>query len=354
MQNELQQLLHRIQPVDKSISAAARAHLDDLTKPRGSLGRLEEIALKYVLAKGSLKPVLSKKKICCFAADHGVAAEGVSAFPAEVTPQMVYNMLNGGAAINVLTRHAGVDLDVVDMGVNHDFPDIPGLVKRKVKPGSANIAIGPAMTEADALQALLIGAELASNAHAAGYHILGTGEMGIANTTPATALYSVLLDVPVESITGRGTGIDDEQLKHKISVIKKAIEVNRLRSATPFGTLAALGGYEIAAITGFILGAAACRVLVVVDGFISSSGAVVALKLCPAVDDYLFFSHLSSEQGHRTVMQKLGARPILDLDLRLGEGTGAALSIQVIEGALKIYNEMATFSGAHVSEKSLE
>jgi nicotinate-nucleotide--dimethylbenzimidazole phosphoribosyltransferase len=354
MQKELQQLLNRIQPIDKSLSVAAKAHLDDLTKPQGSLGRLEEVALKYVLATASLNPVLSKKKICCFAGDHGVAAEGVSAFPAEVTPQMVYNMLSGGAAINVLTRHAGVDLDVVDMGVNHEFPDTLGLVKRKVKPGTANIASGPAMSEEDALQALLSGAKLALEAYESGYHILGTGEMGIANTTPATALYSVLLDVPVESITGRGTGIDDERLKHKIAVIEKAIEVNALRSTTPFGTLAALGGYEIAAITGFILGAAASRVPVVVDGFISSSGAVVALKLCPAVEDYLFFSHLSNEQGHRAVMQKLGARPILDLDLRLGEGTGAALSMQIIEGALKIYNEMATFSGAKVSEKSEE
>ena len=354
MQKVLQQLMNRIEPVDRSLSAAAQAHLDDLTKPQGSLGRLEEIALKYVLATGSLTPVLSKKKICCFAADHGVAAEGVSAFPAEVTPQMVYNMLNGGAAINVLTRHAGADLDVVDMGVNHDFPDLPGLVKRKVKPGSANIAIGPAMSEEDALLAVLSGAGLAVEAYKAGYHILGTGEMGIANTTPATALYSVLLDVPVESITGRGTGIDDERLKHKIGIIKKAIEVNASRSTTPFGALAALGGYEIAARAGFVLGAASCRVPVVVDGFISSSGAVVALKLCPAVEDYLFFSHLSNEQGHRVVMQKLGARPILDLDLRLGEGTGAALSMQLIEGALKIYNEMATFSGAQVSEKSEE
>jgi nicotinate-nucleotide--dimethylbenzimidazole phosphoribosyltransferase len=354
MQKELQQLLNRIKPVDRSLSVAAQAHLDDLTKPQGSLGRLEEIALKYVLATGSLRPVLTKKKICCFAADHGVAAEGVSAFPAEVTPQMVYNMLNGGAAINVLTRHAGVDLEVVDMGVNHDFPDAAGLVKRKVKPGSQNMAIGSAMNEDDALQAVLSGAELAVEAYEAGYHLLGTGEMGIANTTPATALYSVLLDIPVENITGRGTGIDDERLQHKIGVIRRAIEVNAPQCTTPFGTLAALGGYEIAGIVGFILGAAACKVPVVVDGFISSSAAVAALKLSPAVDDYLFFSHLSNEQGHRTVMQKLGARPILDLDLRLGEGTGAALSMQVIEGAVKIYNEMATFSGAHVSEKREE
>jgi nicotinate-nucleotide--dimethylbenzimidazole phosphoribosyltransferase len=354
MPEELQLLLDRIKPASRSLSDAARAHLDDLTKPQGSLGRLEEIALKYVLATGNLSPLLSKKKICCFAADHGVAAEGVSAFPAEVTPQMVYNMLGGGAAINVLTRHAGVDLDVVDMGVNHEFPDMVGLVKRKVRPGSANMVTGSAMSEEDALQALLCGAELAAAAREAGYHLLGTGEMGIANTTPATALYAVLLDVSVESITGRGTGIDDERLLHKIAVIKQAIAVNGSRCTTPFATLAALGGYEIAAITGFILGAAAARTPVVVDGFISSAGAVVALKLCPAVEDYLFFSHLSNEQGHRAVMEKLGARPILDLDLRLGEGTGAAIAMQLIEGAVKIYNEMATFSAARVSEKSGE
>ena len=352
MREELQQLLDCIKPVSRSMSDAARAHLDDLTKPQGSLGRLEEIALNYVLATGSLTPRLAKKKIYCFAADHGVAVEGVSACPAEVTPQMVYNMLSGGAAINVLTRHAGVDLDVVDMGVNHHFPDLAGLVKRKVRPGSANMAIGPAMSEEEALQALLCGAELAIEAQEAGYHLLGTGEMGIANTTPATALYSVLLEVPVEEITGRGTGIDDERLHHKIAVIKQAIAVNASCCTTPLGTLAALGGYEIAAITGFILGAAAARIPVVVDGFISSAGAVVALKLCPEVEGYLFFSHLSNEQGHRAVMEKLGARPILDLDLRLGEGTGAAIAMQLIEGAVKIYNQMATFSGAKVSEKS--
>ncbi len=352
MNEKLQHLLNRVLPADRSIIAAAQDHLDDLTKPQGSLGRLEEIALKYVLATGKLNPVLLKMKICCFAADHGVAAEGVSAFPAEVTPQMVYNMLRGGAAINVLARHAGVDLDVVDIGVNHDFPDLPGLVKRKVCYGSANMTKGPAMSEEDALKALLHGAELADAAHKAGYNLLGTGEMGIANTTPATALYSVLLDLPVEVITGRGTGIDDNRLKHKIGIINKSVEKNSLRCATIFGTLSALGGYEIAAIAGFILGAAANRTPVVVDGFISSSGAVAALRLCPAVEDYIFFSHCSSEQGHRVVMEKLGARPILDLDLRLGEGTGAALAMQVIEGSLKIYNEMSTFSEAQVSEKA--
>lgn len=352
MTDSLQKLIGRILPANHSLEALAQAHLDDLTKPRGSLGRLEEIAMKYVLATGNPTPLLKKKKICCFAADHGVAAEGVSAFPAEVTPQMVYNMLAGGAAINVLTRNAQIDLDVVDIGVNHDFPPLQGLARIKVKHGSRNMATGAAMTEEDALKALLAGAGLAAEADGAGYHLLGTGEMGIANTTSATALYSVLLGLPVEAVTGRGTGIDDARLEHKKNIIRQSIAVNASRCTSPFGVLAALGGYEIAAITGFILGAAACRLPVVADGFISSAGAVVAMKLCPAAGDYLFFSHLSSEPGHRVVLEELGTRPILDLDLRLGEGTGAALAMQIIEAAVKVYNEMATFSSAGVSEKS--
>jgi len=227
-------------------------------------------------------------------------------------------------------------------------------VKRKVANGTCNIATGPAMSEDEAIQAMMAGAELAAAAHADGYHLLGTGEMGIANTTPATALYSVLLGIPVDGIAGRGTGIDEGQLQHKKEIIKKAVALNAVRCSTPLGTLAALGGYEIAGIAGFILGAAACRVPVVIDGFISSAGAVVAMKLCPAVVDYLFFSHLSNEQGHRAVMEALGARPILDLDLRLGEGTGAAIAMQVIEASVKMYNEMATFSSARVSEKEGE
>jgi nicotinate-nucleotide--dimethylbenzimidazole phosphoribosyltransferase len=352
MLDQLQELLGRISPHDLSPEAAARAHIDDLTKPRGSLGRLEEIAMKFVLATGSLKPVLEKMKICCFASDHGVAVEGVSAYPAEVTPQMVYNMLGGGAAINVLTRNAGIDIDIVDMGVNHEFPDLPGLIRRKVKHASANMAKGPAMSEGETLQALLAGAELAASAHTSGYHLLGTGEMGIANTTPATALYSVFLDLPVESITGRGTGIDDAGLEHKKRIIRQSIALNAACCSTPLGVLSSLGGFEIAAIAGFILGAASCRVPVVADGFISSAGAVAALKLCPAVADYLFFSHLSNETGHKVVMEKIGARPLLDLDLRLGEGTGAALAMQIIRASVKVYNEMATFSSAGVSEKS--
>ena len=352
MLDQLQDILNDIKPVDNSLSSKIQAHLDDLTKPQGSLGRLEEIAMKYALAAATDRPVLNKKKVFCFAADHGVAAEGVSAFPVEVTPQMVYNMLGGGAAINVLSRHAGADLDVVDMGVNHNFADHPSLRKHKVRHGSANMAQGPAMTVEETVQAVMTGATLAREAREHGYDLLATGEMGIANTTPATALFAVLLDLPVESVTGRGTGIDDKTLDHKISIIKQAIKVNSKHLATPLETLAALGGFEIAGICGLVLGAASVGIPVVVDGFISSAGAVAAMKLSCKVGDYLFFSHLSNEQGHKAIVSKLGARPILDLDLRLGEGTGAALAMQVIEGAVKIYNGMATFSSAEVSEKN--
>jgi nicotinate-nucleotide--dimethylbenzimidazole phosphoribosyltransferase len=352
MINRFQLLLSAIKPVDISLTAAVQSRLDDLTKPRGSLGRLEDIAMKYALATGTVDPVLSKKKVFCFAADHGVAAEGVSAFPAEVTPQMVYNMLGGGAAINVLARHAGADIDVVDMGVNHDFPGHHMLRRCKVRHGSSNMVKGPAMSVDEALQAVMAGATLALEARQQGYHLLATGELGIANTTPATALYASLLDLPVESITGRGTGLDERGVAHKAEVIRRAIEVNRPNTATPLETLAALGGFEIAGICGLILGAASVGMPVVVDGFISSSAAVVAMKLSSNVGDYLFFSHLSNEQGHRAVMKSLGAVPILELDLRLGEGTGAALAMQVIEASLKIYHEMATFSSASVSGKN--
>ena len=352
MINQFQNLLASIRPVDMSLSPAVQVRLDDLTKPKGSLGRLEDILMKYALATGTVDPVLTRKKVFCFAADHGVAAEGVSAFPAAVTPQMVFNMLGGGAAINVLARHAGADLEVVDMGVNHDFEEHPMLRIRKVRRGSSNMAEGPAMTLDEVLQALLSGAQLAVEAKEQGYHLIATGELGIANTTPATALYAVLLGLPVEEITGRGTGLDDRGLEHKVSVIKRAIEANRGNIATPLEVLASLGGFEIAGLCGLILGAASVGLPVVVDGFISSSAAVAAMKLSCRVGDYLFFSHLSNEQGHRAVMKSLGAVPILDLDLRLGEGTGAALAMQVVEASVKIYHEMATFSSANVSGKN--
>ncbi len=347
----LDPVLAAIEPVSRTIEPEVQAHLDDLTKPRGSLGRLESLAMQYCLARQTDKPDVGKKRICCFAGDHGVAATGVSAFPAEVTPQMVRNMLAGGAAINVLSRHANAELVVIDIGVNDPLENAPGLCRLKVRSGTGNIAEGPAMTLAEAAQAVMHGVELAETAAADGVTLLGTGEMGIANTTPATALFAAYFNLPVESITGRGTGIDDARLQHKTQVIQQALEVNRARLTDPLSTLAALGGLEIAGICGLILGAAARRIPVVVDGFISTAGAAAAFALKPEVRDYLFFSHLSREQGHRQALAAFHARPLLDLDMRLGEGTGAALAMTLIEAAVKIYNEMATFSSAGVAEE---
>ncbi len=347
-----EQTMQTIRPLDRTLESAMQAHLDDLTKPQGSLGRLEELALQYCLIQNTRQPRLGTKRICCFAGDHGVAEEGVSAYPKEVTPQMALNMLAGGAAINVLARHVHAELTVVDMGVASSLlDDAPGLCRRKIRGGTHNIAAGPAMTRAEAEAALTAGIELAAAAAGEGVTMLGTGDMGIANTTPATALFAAYLGCPVEDITGRGTGIDDRRLAHKIEVVKRALAVNRDRLSDPLEILAALGGFEIAGIAGLALGAAASHVPVVVDGFISTAGAVAACALCPDVREYLIFSHLSREQGHRVVMQSLEARPVLDMDMRLGEGTGAALAMSVVEAAVKIYNEMATFSGAGVSRK---
>jgi nicotinate-nucleotide--dimethylbenzimidazole phosphoribosyltransferase len=349
--NQLELTLRSIQPANVSLKPAIEAHLADLTKPLKSLGRLEELAERYCLATNTIKPVLGPKKIFCFAGDHGVTDEGVSAFPKAVTPQMVRNMLAGGAAVNVLAKHAGADLEVVDMGVDDPLDNAPGLCRRKVRRGTSNIAKGPAMSVEEATRALEAGIELAVTAHAKGIRMVGTGDMGIGNTTPSTALFAAFLKCPVDAVTGRGTGIDDKALQGKIAIVQKALEVNKGMLTDPLNTLAALGGFEIAGICGLIIGAASCRMPVVVDGFISSAAALTAMRMNPAIKDYVFFSHLSQEKGHRFFMEQFGAKPILDLDMRLGEGTGAALAMTVIEAAVKIYNEMATFSGAGVSRQ---
>jgi nicotinate-nucleotide--dimethylbenzimidazole phosphoribosyltransferase len=342
-------ILDAVTPVDRSLETEIQAHLDNLTKPLGSLGFLEDLAARYCLMTGTTTPQLGKKRIVTFAGDHGVASKGVSAYPSEVTPQMVYNMLSGGAAINVLSNHVGAELQVVDIGVADPLDGAVGLVRRKVKPGADDISKGPAMSEEEAMQALQIGVDLAIAAADDGVTLLGTGEMGIGNTTPSSALYAALIPCPVVEVTGRGTGIDDDRLQNKVKVIEGALAVNVQLFSNPLGTLAAVGGLEIAGICGLILGAAGRRLPVVVDGFISSAAALVAMRFMESVGDYIFFSHCSAEAGHRTFFQRLGIRPILDLDMRLGEGTGAALAMQVIEAAVKIYNEMATFDSAGVS-----
>jgi nicotinate-nucleotide--dimethylbenzimidazole phosphoribosyltransferase len=274
---------------------------------------------------------------------------GVTRYPKEVTRQMVLNMLSGGAAINVLARHAGAEVAVVDMGVDTEFEDSPKLISRKIRRGTDNIENGPAMSIDEAIQAIHVGINLANISKDDGVKMLGTGEMGIANTTPSSALFAILLPCSVREITGRGTGINDAMLLKKISAVEHAILVNKNRLTTPLDTLAVLGGFEIAGICGLCLGAAANRLPVVVDGFISTAGALAACRICETVKQYLFFSHLSQEQGHAVFMEKFGARPILDLDLRLGEGTGAAMAMTIIDASLKIYNGMATFDSAGVS-----
>jgi nicotinate-nucleotide--dimethylbenzimidazole phosphoribosyltransferase len=347
----LEQTIEKIHPLDTSLLGAIHAHLDNLTKPPGSLGFLEEIAARYCLITRTTRPVLGKKVIFTFAADHGVADKGVSAFPKEVTPQMVRNMLRGRAGVNVLARHAGAETRVVDIGVADPLDGAVGLIREKIRRGSRDVSEGPAMSMGEVREAIQVGIALADKAAEEGFTLIGTGDMGIANTTPSSALFAALLPCPVDAITGRGTGIDDTLLEHKKSVIRQALEVNRQALTTPLTTLAALGGLEIAGICGLILGAASRRTPLVVDGFISAAAALCAWKLCPLVGDYLFFGHFSAEAGYARFAEQMKIKPLLDLGMRLGEGTGAALAMQVIEAGVKIYNEMATFDAAGIAGK---
>ena len=349
MKQRLEELLRSIDPIDYSHEHEIQSYLDNLTKPKDSLGRLEELAKKYILIHGNLRPPLPQKTVLVFAGDHGVTEEGVSAFPKDVTYQMVYNILSGGAGINVLARHVGAGVMVADIGVDYDFPELAGLIRCKVARGTRNMIRGPALTRDEALSAILKGAELAKDAISNGTTLLSAGEMGIGNTTPASALTAVFCDKAARDVTGRGTGISNEALSHKTEIIEKALERHRPGPHDPIGTLAAVGGLEIAGICGVILGAASRKTPVVTDGFISTAGALVAHALQPLVRDYLFASHQSVECGHSVQMEHLGLKPVLDLDLRLGEGTGAALAMGLIEAGLKIYLEMSTFQGAKVS-----
>lgn len=351
--NHMQQLyevIKSIQPVDRTLEDRVQAHLDNLTKPRGSLGRLEWIAKRYCLIFNTLKPVIPRKAVFVFAGDHGVVEEGVSAFPKEVTAQMVYNFLRGGAGINVLARHAGAEVRVVDIGVDHDFEGIRGLIHSKVMRGTRNITKGPAMSADEASRAVLVGVNLAQKAISEGIDLLATGEMGIANTTAASAITACLCNRDVADVTGRGTGVSEDTWWHKVGVIRRAIEVNQPDCTDPLDILAKVGGAEIAGICGLVLGAASLKRPVVIDGFISTAGALVAYSMSNAVADYVFAAHRSVEQGHGIQLDFMGLEPLLDLDLRLGEGTGAALAMNLVDAGIKIYSEMATFTDAGVSE----
>ena len=329
--------------------AAAQRRQDLLTKPQGSLGRLEPLSVQLAGILARPLPSVERKAVIVLAGDHGIAAEGVSAYPSEVTAQMVLNFLQGGAAVNALARQAGARVTVVDVGVAAELPDHPQLKKRKVAPGTANFLQGPAMSRQQAATVVVTGIELVEEEVTQGLDLVATGEMGIGNTTPASAITAVYTGLPVAQVTGRGTGVDDVGLVRKVEAIERALALHRPEPADPLGVLATVGGFEIGAIAGVCLGAAARRKPVIVDGFISAAGALLAAALCPAVKPYLIASHLSVERGHGPLWESLGLQPLLDMDLRLGEGTGAVLAMHLVEAACRILSEMATFADAGVS-----
>ncbi|WP_029459731.1 nicotinate-nucleotide--dimethylbenzimidazole phosphoribosyltransferase [Solidesulfovibrio alcoholivorans] len=347
----LRELLAAITPVDATLFPVAQAHLDNLTKPRGSLGRLEELAARLFVIRGGKAPVVDPARIYVCAGDHGVAAAGVSLFPQEVTRQMVANFLAGGAGINVLADTAGIDLRVVDAGcLGEPFPSHPRFAGARVASGTANLAEGPAMSRVTCEKALLLGASLAAEAAASGIKALGTGDMGIANTTPSTALFCAYLGLEPETVTGPGTGLDASGVARKAAIVAKALRLHCeiVSSGDPVAILAALGGLEIACLAGLVLGAAAQKLPIAVDGFISTAGYVAARAIAPAVAGYAFISHASAEPGYAPIMYALGQKPLLDLGLRLGEGTGAALALFLMRAGANIYNDMATFASAGV------
>jgi nicotinate-nucleotide--dimethylbenzimidazole phosphoribosyltransferase len=347
----LQDIIAKIEKLDETAMAAAKARQDILTKPAGSLGRLEELSIQLAGISGEETPKINDKVIITMAGDHGVVEEGVSAFPQEVTPQMVMNFLNGGAAINVLAKHVGARNIIVDMGVAVEMEAHPALVVKKVAFGTANMTKGPAMTQEQAEEAILAGVDVVETEIKKGLDIVGTGEMGIGNTTPSAAIAAVLTGIEPAKLAGRGTGVDDEGLKRKIDAIERAIEVNKPDPKNGLDILAKVGGFEIAGLVGVILGAAANRKPVMVDGFISTAAAMIAVTIAPEARAFLISAHRSQEYGHSQMVEWLGLKPLVDLDFRLGEGTGAALGITFAEAACKILAEMATFADAGVTDK---
>ncbi len=355
---KLNSIIKNIKPIDKILFDKTQKRLDNLTKPHGSLGRLEELAMRIVSITGREDIEFKNKVIFTMAADHGVAEEGVSAFPQEVTPQMVYNFLNGGAAINILAKHVGARVIVVDMGVacklqitkyrTQNFKD------KKVGFGTKNMAKGPAMTRDEAIKSIENGIEVFEEEFEKGIDIVGLGDMGIANTTASSAIIAILSGESPRNVTGRGTGIDTAGFEKKVSVIERALNINQPDAKDPLDILAKVGGFEIGGLCGVTLAAARHNVPVVCDGLISTAGALLACELCPATKEYLIASHNSVERGHIIMLGRMGLRPLLNLDLRLGEGTGAALGISICEAAIKILTQMATFESAGVSEKSSE
>jgi nicotinate-nucleotide--dimethylbenzimidazole phosphoribosyltransferase len=348
----IQDTVDAIQPSDESVRQAARARQDQLTKPQGSLGRLEALSVQLAGITAHPRPRFHQPVIVTMAADHGIARQGVSAYPAEVTPQMVLNFLHGGAAINVLARHVGARVVVVDMGVAANLPTHPDLISVKIAPGTRDFSTEAAMTRDEAEHAVAAGIEIVTREISRGADIIGTGDMGIGNTSASSAIVATITRRPVAEVTGRGTGVDDAGLARKVGVIECALAVRRPDPSNAWDILSKVGGFEIAGLAGVMIGAAAHRVPVVVDGFISGAAALIACGIAPAVQPYLVAAHRSVEIGHRAVMEHLQLEPLLDLNMRLGEGTGAALGISLCLAACKVLDEMATFGEAGVSEKS--
>ncbi len=349
----IRELMARIEPLDAGIMEQARQRQQTLTKPAGSLGRLEEIAIQIAGIQRRVLPSIERKVVIVMAGDHGVTVEGVSAYPSAVTPQMVQNFLHGGAAINALARQANARVVVVDVGVAGELQHAD-LVSRKVAYGTANMAVGAAMTRTQMLQAINVGIDIVQEQVVQGVQLIATGDMGIGNTTASSAITATLLQLAVDQVTGRGTGLNDAQLTHKVAVIKRALVVNVPDPQKPFDVLMKVGGLEIAGLVGVILAAAAQRIPVVIDGFIAGAAALVAARQCEAVVQYLIAGHTSVEQGHAYILQQMGLTPLLNLGLRLGEGTGAVLAMHIIEGALRTHGEMLTFDEAGVSEREQE
>lgn len=349
----MQDFLKPVPPLSKENFKKARAHLDNLTKPRGSLGELENWIAQYAAIKGPVPCPLNSKAVVLFAADHGVVAENVSAYPQEVTAQMVLNFISGGAAINSLSRYAGAELTVVDMGVNSTLPTHPSLLSNKIARGTRNMAQGPAMERQQAEEALSIGFKIAQNKIKSGTDLLAAGDMGIGNTTSAAAILSVMSGKPPGEMTGRGTGIDEATHQNKTRVIENAILKHRPNSSDPVDVLTKVGGFEIGAMAGFFLGAGLNSTPVLVDGVISCAAASLALKLQPNLRDYLFPGHRSAEPASGELLDQLNLSPLLELKMRLGEGTGAVMAMILLEGGVRLYNEMATFGDAGVSEKNI-
>ncbi|WP_067928986.1 nicotinate-nucleotide--dimethylbenzimidazole phosphoribosyltransferase [Alicyclobacillus shizuokensis] len=351
VQSVIQDCLDRIRPVSSAAADAARLRLDRLTKPLGSLGRLEDVMVRVAAMVASPAPRLEQPTCLVFAADHGVAAEGVSAYPQEVTAQMAVNIASGGAVSSVLARQHQVRLQVVDVGVTAPLRH-PGILNRRVRAGTRNFTAGPAMTRSEAEAAVCTGIDTVNQAHAAGCGLLLVGEMGIANTTPAAAMAAVLGQWPVSQVVGTGTGISKAQWEHKVHVIERALDVNHPDAEDPWQVLAALGGLEIAALGGAILAAAAHRMPVLLDGLMTGVAALWACRLAADVKDYLLASHVSAEPGHRMVISALGLQPLLDLELRLGEASGALLALPLLLAAQRVFTETATFEEAGVSEQA--